>query len=444
MKNKIMILVFVSLIAPMILSADLPVLFDCNRFLSEENNTIFEISYKIYHKNLRFRLFENRLCAQLDIKFSIYNKVGKELYAKDYSQLISGEAGKTTIEPEGFFIDKIIAQVTPGIYEFAIEISDRLSKNKILWDKKLKTLDTENLIISDLEINSFYKSDTTESFTNFKRDNIIFLVNPNHLINPSENPSFAYYFEVYNLDTIDSKTANWKIKIFSSKGSTAGRENDSICYQKSQEFPVEHDRAAFWGSISISNWNPGTYKIVVDVPGNVSTQEIFFISEPEEKVTEADVEAEYRYVRYFLTSQDNKIYQDLSNKAKLEFIERFWRQNDPNPITEKNEFKEEVIRRTQYADEHFAHFKDGWKTDRGRIYIRRGKPAEIIEKGYEFKAKPYIIWKYYQDGKRIYIFVDFTGQSNYKLVYSENDEKEFTDPNWLDYMGEYFDERELE
>ncbi len=434
----------------MILSADLPVLFDCNRFLSEENNTIFEISYKIYHKDLRFKLFENRLCAQLDIKFSIYNKEGKELYAKDYSQLISGEAGKTTIEPEGFFIDKIIAQVTPGIYEFAVEVSDRLSKNKILWDKKLNTLDIENLIISDLEINSFYKSDTTESFTNFKRDNIIFLVNPNHLINPSENPSFAYYFEVYNLDTIDSKTANWKITIFS--------ENDSICYQKSQEFPIRQtrlsrqvgnnsalaDRAAFWGSISISDWNPGTYKIVVEIPGNVSTQEIFFISEPEEEVTEADVEAEYRYVKYFLTRHDNKVYQDLSNKAKLEFIERFWRQNDPNPITEKNEFKEEVIRRTQYADEHFSHFKDGWKTDRGRIYIRRGKPAEIIEKGYEFKAKPYIIWKYYQDGKRIYIFVDFTGQGNYKLVYSENDEKEFTDPSWLDYMGEYFDKRELE
>ena len=437
MKNKIILLIFVFLLLPITIYAELPALFDCNRFLSETNNTIFEITYKIYHKDLQFKQFENRLSAQINITFLINDKKGKELYKKNYSQLISTEKGKFTVEPDGFFIDKIIAQVYPGTYEFAVDVSDRLSNEKILWKRRLKTLDTENLTISDVEINSFYKSDTTQSFINFKRDNIIFLVNPNHLINPLTTQDFAYYFEVYHLDTIDSQISNWQIKVLS--------EDDSIFYYKSQDFPIENDKKAFWGSIPVTGWFPGTYKMVVEISDKISTQELLFISELEKEVTDADVEVEYRYVKYFLTRHDNKIYKDLNNKAKLKYIERFWKQNDPNPITEKNEFKDEIIRRHRYADENFAHLKkDGWETDRGRIYIRHGKPGELIEKGYEYKAKPYIIWKYYTGGKRIYVFVDFTGMGNYKLVYSENDEKEFTDPNWLDYLGEYFDKRELE
>lgn len=437
MKNKILFLFLGFLILPKIIYSDLPILFDCNRFLSEENNTIFEITYKIFHRDLQFIQFENRLSAQVDITFSIYDKIGKELYKENYSRRISTEPGKYTVDPDGFFIDKIIAQVYPGTYEFTVEITDRLSNEKILWNKRLKTLDTENLTISDVEINSFYQSDTTQSFINFKRDNIIFLVNPNHLINPLTTQDFAYYFEVYHLDTIDSQISNWQIKVMS--------EDDSIFYYKSQDFPIESDKKAFWGSIPVTGWFPGTYIMVVEISDKISTQELLFISELEKEVTDADVEAGYRYVKYFLTRHDNKIYKDLNNKAKLKYIERFWKQNDPNPITKKNEFKDEIIRRHRYADENFAHLKkDGWETDRGRIYIRCGKPGELIEKGYEYKAKPYIIWKYYTGGKRIYVFVDFTGMGNYKLVYSENDEKEFTDPNWLDYLGEYFDKRELE
>ncbi len=437
MKNKFLFIFFGLLILSKIIFADLPFLFDCNRFLSEENNTIFEITYKVFHEDLKFTQFENSLSAQVDIIFFINDKNGKELYNKNYSQRISTEPEKYTVDPEGFFIDKIIAQVYPGTYEFVVQISDKLTNEKILWNKKLTTLNTENLTISDVEINSFYQTDTTKSFINFKRDNIIFLVNPNHLINPLITTDFAYYFEIYHLDTMDSQVANWKITILS--------ENDSVYYQKSQEFPVVSNRKTFWGSIPITDYIPGTYKMIVEIPDKISTQEQFYIPELKEEATDADVEKEYKYVKYFFSNHDNKIYKYLNNNGKLKYMEKFWLQNDPNPITEKNELKDEIIKRHQYVDENFSHLKKkGWKTDRGRIYIRIGKPDEVIDKGYEYKAKPYIIWKYYIGGKRIYVFIDFTGMGNYKLVYSENDEKEFNDPNWEDYLGPYFDKRELE
>ncbi len=188
---------------------------------------------------------------------------------------------------------------------------------------------------------------------------------------------------------------------------------------------------------------------IKDLKGNTvdSTNEMLFIQKPEKVITDADIEAEFKYVKYLLTSYEKRIFQDLNNRAKLDFIKRFWCQNDPNPISEKNEFKEEIVKRTNYADKHFSHFEDGWKTDRGRIYIRQGQAEEVIDRVCEYRAKPYIIWKYYygySGGKKVYIFVDFTGQGNYKLVYRENDEKECTDPNWMDYLGPYFDVCELE
>jgi GWxTD domain-containing protein len=446
MKNKISILIFIILILPQIIYADLPAFFDCNRFLTEENNTIFEITYKVLHKDLQFEFFENKFSAQIDIKLSIANEQSKELYHKDYARRISAELGKAAIEPEGFFIDKIKAEVTPGIYEFVVEIEDLLSGDKIVWDKTLNTLDTDRLAISDLEISSFYKPDTTENLINFKRKNIIFLVNPNHLFNPEKFSSFAYYFEVYTQDTLNTHLQQIWIEVLS--------KNDSVPIYRKQGSPVgkfspTSKKKVYYGTIPIISWKPGTYKMIVgvkDSAGNklISNQEMLFIQEPEREITDAEVEADYRYVKYFLSQHDNKIYKDLDNRGRLNFIKKFWRQNDPNPITEKNELKEEIVRRHKYADEHFSHLKKGWKTDRGRIYIRRGKPEEVIEKGYEFKAKPYIIWKYYSGGKRVYIFVDFSCQGNYKLVYSGNDEKEFTNPNWEDYMGPYFNKRELE
>jgi GWxTD domain-containing protein len=58
------------------------------------------------------------------------------------------------------------------------------------------------------------------------------------------------------------------------------------------------------------------------------------------------------------------------------FIESFWKQRDPTPGTEENEFKTELIKRVTYANKEFhkGAFRDGWMTDTGRFYIILGPP----------------------------------------------------------------------
>jgi len=83
-------------------------------------------------------------------------------------------------------------------------------------------------------------------------------------------------------------------------------------------------------------------------------------------------------VTYIITEEEKKVFKDLqTDEEKENFIEQFWVRRDPDPRTSENEFKEEHYRRVAYANERFASGIPGWKTDRGRIYITFGPPAEI-------------------------------------------------------------------
>ena len=83
-------------------------------------------------------------------------------------------------------------------------------------------------------------------------------------------------------------------------------------------------------------------------------------------------------VLYIISEEEKKVFKDLSNEEEREkFIEQFWYRRDPDPRTNDNEFKEEHYRRIVYANERYASGIPGWKTDRGRIYITYGQPAEI-------------------------------------------------------------------
>jgi GWxTD domain-containing protein len=70
----------------------------------------------------------------------------------------------------------------------------------------------------------------------------------------------------------------------------------------------------------------------------------------------------------------NKLQTD---EEREQFIGEFWRLRDPDPDTEENEYREGYYERVEYANEHFSSGIAGVKTDRGRIYLKFGKPDEV-------------------------------------------------------------------
>ena len=83
-------------------------------------------------------------------------------------------------------------------------------------------------------------------------------------------------------------------------------------------------------------------------------------------------------VVWIISDEERAAFKQLSNDEERDnFIENFWQRRDPTPDTEENEYKEEHYQRIAYANEHFAAGVQGWRTDRGRMYIMYGKPDEI-------------------------------------------------------------------
>jgi GWxTD domain-containing protein len=83
-------------------------------------------------------------------------------------------------------------------------------------------------------------------------------------------------------------------------------------------------------------------------------------------------------VAYIITDQERQAFKQLSNDEERDsFIEAFWQRRDPTPDTPENEFKDEHYRRIAYANDHFAAGVPGWRTDRGRMYIKYGPADEV-------------------------------------------------------------------
>ena len=83
-------------------------------------------------------------------------------------------------------------------------------------------------------------------------------------------------------------------------------------------------------------------------------------------------------VLYIISPEEKDIFENLStSEEKDQFIEQFWFRRDLDPRTAFNEFKEEHYRRIAYANDTYHSGIEGWRTDRGMMYILFGKPDGV-------------------------------------------------------------------
>ncbi|MDP3683995.1 MAG: GWxTD domain-containing protein, partial [Ignavibacteria bacterium] len=68
-----------------------------------------------------------------------------------------------------------------------------------------------------------------------------------------------------------------------------------------------------------------------------------------------------------------------------------------------------------YANAHFTHYTEGWKSDMGMVYIILGAPNSVDRHPFEYDSKPFEVWEYYQINRQ-FIFVDNTGFGDYRLT----------------------------
>jgi GWxTD domain-containing protein len=105
-----------------------------------------------------------------------------------------------------------------------------------------------------------------------------------------------------------------------------------------------------------------------------------------------------------------------NRKEKRQNLIEFWRKRDPNPWDKANPVMEVFYKRLAYANFHFAGMgNEGWRTDRGRVYIVLGEPTYVDRSPYQATSKPYEVWEYSDLNVRYY-FVDHYLLGDYRLT----------------------------
>lgn len=121
-------------------------------------------------------------------------------------------------------------------------------------------------------------------------------------------------------------------------------------------------------------------------------------------------------VRFIISGKERKAFLALPSSERSRFIEEFWKSRDPDPKTEVNEYKGELLKRIAEAKHLFTEAAGtGWLTDRGRVYILLGPPEQREEypQGYFNFTRPIELWRY---GFYVLYFIDSRVNGNFELV----------------------------
>ena len=434
---KLILIILIVISFSLLFSDELPVSVDLNRFLDDNSNTIFDFNYQIPYNSLQFEKTDSGFTANLKVEYML-TMDGEIVDKGDFANKLIFPNQEMTRSGK-LFRDKISVTLPSSVYTMQISFTDIHSASNTSWSRKLIILKKDSFL-SDIEFSSGIVIDTTNYLEKLHRDDLLFFINCNHIYTKGEVDSLYLYYELGNVQ-FPVGTLHEKINILKDNDTVKVIMNELNCRGKKKSQTRK---------IDIPNLEEGYHKIIIEVTDPISkavykTEDYFSIRKKNDSNYRlfVDLEDEITLLKYFLPTNKTKIWNEITDEGKLKFINRFWEVNDSDTSNKDNDFFVLIRERIQYCNKHFSHFKDGWNTDRGRIYIKHGKPDDIIfgNTGLDTKyaQKKYEIWKYRINNNYTYLFLDFQSNRNYKLIYSDNDPRESITTQLEAYLGEDFD-----
>ena len=412
-----------------------------NRFLDNNKNTIVHIDYQIPYQNLEFKPLGGGFFAEVTVLVDIM-----ESDTLFFQQTITDNIGISDITDSASdksYLNRLSFLLEKPIYDFRFRAEDRNSTKKFSWDFRVEALPKASLI-SDVELSSEVRPDSTSFLTKFHRGNTLYRTEPSLIFNKSQLPYTHLFFEVYAP----------KEAVNSSQLMVLTIEKDSVIVKDDFiDYTPMSGKEGLSLKIPLADLAAGKYTGTVELQIDGRNETVFFeffVSEVTEQIyfLFTDPEDDILLLRYFSGNQIPSDWTSYDQLTKRRYVSQTWK-----TMARKNGLRTEdtismIRERVDYANRFFKHFKDGWRTDIGRIYIRHGKPDEVDKDttmdDTRFVRKDYQIWKYRGKVNAVYVFVDIQMNGNYQLVYVNNDDMERSYPDYLRYLGDDFDTSALQ
>ena len=374
---------------------------DAAYFLDGDSYTL-EVYVGICNEALQFVRTKGGYRASADVMVLVLDDTDKQVAGDTYRIRLHSSTYDKTTSVDSCETRVVRFRAAPGDFKMTIAVSDRDSHRKTILNAEIDVPDlTGGRALSDIVFLTEEPGPKHEKWPGF-RPNV-------KRVYSDVGKSVVFFYELYRMGLEDSVKVLHEVfddensRVYGFSSVSAG--DRSLAYL--ERIPVD----------SLSN---GTYTLRVSMMGQegkpVAARSKQFEVSTDVLYLGRDLDEAVALLYYIADSSfiDRLVNADPDERKTL--WEQFWREKDPTPSTPRNEFYEEHLRRFKYANQHFrSSVAEGWRTDRGRIYITYGPPDEIDSGAMELDADPTEIWYYFENGRR-FVFVDETGFGDYVLV----------------------------
>lgn len=121
-------------------------------------------------------------------------------------------------------------------------------------------------------------------------------------------------------------------------------------------------------------------------------------------------------LKLIMPKNEWKALSKAEGEEQNNLFKKFWKDRNPDKHSDKNMLLEEFFYRVEDANRRFRFGSmDGWRTDRGRIYLINGPPDNVRHQYSQSRQAVYEIWEYREQGITYY-FRDDYGNGDYRLM----------------------------
>jgi GWxTD domain-containing protein len=176
---------------------------------------------------------------------------------------------------------------------------------------------------------------------------------------------------------------------------------------------------AFVAVFDVDEWSPGTYRVNLRArtyaPERDATASVEIRIDVTRAMLGADFDATLEILGLIANQSELKPLRDAPELERPAAWKRFWAARDPDPSSDENEALVQHLERVEYVAREFSQFGPGYRSDRGRVYIRYGAPEQIDTALDQRAQGEYEIWRYYTLNRE-FVFFDMFGVGDFKLV----------------------------
>lgn len=313
-----------------------------------------------------------------------------------------------TTTPGRYNVTQRVISITPGLYTLKVTVRDSETRKSLTTTRQVSVRSVVNLplAMSDLMLVSRVRTENG-------RRSIV----PNASGNVLSSADGLHLFcEIYN--TTDCDTLDLSYSIASGKvvlppvllTSTIATGWRTPIFVKVDISALSLGLHSITLSVAIRRSSPA------DICSQTTAARSFTMRWTGIPAAIRDLEAAINQLEYLVGTKtlDSIKNAPTPEEKKQKFLE-FWSRRDPSPGFERNEAMEEYYGRVAYANKSFSNYShEGWRSDRGMVFILFGAPSRVDRHPFDSDAKPYEFW-YYDDLNYRFLFVDQTGFGDYRL-----------------------------